>query len=785
MYFFSTIFHHIKNIIQAGINRHFKRPPRHEAPQTKALAVCNANQNVLLTHFPLLVEQNQKLFQENPQALLSQIYKSINEILWSHVRANVISAALMANEEKIADLPIASKKHFYTIAVASGHFQYSKLLDHHLHSLQIALTLCNVDAFYHSWGCLTQEERIEVAVNCLIPAIKTANLPLVKFIIEEGEIFFPHHYDPDSAMMSAIEKNDIEMVKYLLSLKANFKFWHWLMGAAYQTKNFEMVGLLKNSRYEKLYWRSRKKLPPSLSPVSRTIKTLVNYTPHILTLIQIAQLNKNQDALSKYYNVNTKFTDNITQTGFPQAVIARAVSKSTKDKIADLFFTMIYPEKLFLGNLARYFQIHDRQTPIVADICKLIRDAKEFGPVVFFMFKGHGNTNIISLGGHQAPEAIIVYDLFNKELRSLQDLSCLSELATGAIIVLESCNTGSENFFYFSDLPHLGFNFNIHRLMAMHAPGSTVFSAEFYMIRGSTSISFSPELKVYGNGFSAQTWPTLIYGFLKQYLSHYAPANTLHSAYSPQAEQLKIISGQHAEFCKEVIPYSIMNRYCDAIPLKPSAQAIAACMEDESCKKGFNNLMSHFKKPIANNTIFNPNSVKPHTPLEPSLFTHGWTSIGSAFTTAWMREHCKYQHYSKFKSFMITQGTMAATQLCIAPKASSILSLVTSISLNFVTEELSFKGYLPYATSALYLGYYSYSCFYYPEQMASTLTEFATTVTGTIIGNKLGQYAYHLYLKRQAAKETNETEQAQAVLEADYKSKIVCRSLANITKKNS
>ena len=67
-------------------------------------------------------------------------------------------------------------------------------------------------------------------------------------------------------------------------------------------------------------------------------------------------------------------------------------------------------------------------------------------------------------------------------------------------------------------------------------------------------------------------------------------------------------------------------------------------------------------------------------------------------------------------------------------------------------------SFLANITSLAHFGHGIYSCYCHPERLPTKVAELALGMTGAVVGDKLGQWAYHHYLSKIAKKESKSTQ---------------------------
>lgn len=302
-----------------------------------------------------------------------------------------------------------------------------------------------------------------------------------------------------------------------------------------------------------------------------------------------------------------------------QAVVIRAADlddKTTNSNIDVAIFTQDDIAKIYYNGRARMLNrarnienhyilnIHSGITK-PAEICETLATVNQFGPIKLLILNGHGSPYSIQLGSTTDPYgAIYINQYFTTNTNDELSLSCLDTyLDKDAIIILESCSTAREHKHRLKDSSY-SFHINMHNLIAMLAPGRSVYAPDYDVWTSSMEIDFRSPVKVTGTGADitkffeeCSTIFQIIFnknckGFqslekeaFKSAVPYFIGNGTL------PIRPFKVVSSENAPFCKEVLPYFRAKKYCDNINLKPMAQAIQECEKDAICKQ----IKKHYK----------------------------------------------------------------------------------------------------------------------------------------------------------------------------------------------
>ena len=399
----------------------------------------------------------------------------------------------------------------------------------------------------------------------------------------------------------------------------------------------------------------------------------------------------------------------------------------------------------FVGELAKLFNIKEVTPSSVADICSSTKEASMLGPVRFLMFIGHGNpfTYVYNDLNNQY---ISTDHFFNTTLQSMQDLSCLSDFTNQPIILFESCEvSGKDIVNLVPRRPDLSFDFNIQKLIALYVPYARIYAPDFIVKKKSTWMVFSPSEVAYGlsGGFNALM-------------------DTLFSINGPShfSRKYSAITPENADFCDEVISYHLLKQYCDAIPRMPYSADIQNCVEDPDCEKLIDYL--YRIQPInVPNKKEGPIAVDYLLDISPSLLFHrGIYSAISAAAISFSKEYCKDNRYKNTTvlPYLITIFAQLPLILEQNQMSKSVLSVLFNTSITFLMRYNKKLSFLANITSLAHFGHGIYSCYCHPERLPTKVAELALGMTGAVVGDKLGQWAYHHYLSKIAKKESKSTQ---------------------------
>lgn len=291
------------------------------------------------------------------------------------------------------------------------------------------------------------------------------------------------------------------------------------------------------------------------------------------------------------------------KVGYPQAIVLQA--NFSKDAYGiEQFMDRIFVEnsckhQIFLNTLAKKHRVHNLVMSNDQDMCEIIKKARKLGPIRFLYIDIHGNgASIRTSSEHNdfRKDSIDIYDYYAKNLGN-QDLSCLELMDEGSVIILMSCNTAKDITFEIKDNPYT-FPASIQKLFALHAPQSKVFSADFYAIKNSIVIKqdANGNMQVYLQGVDSENYFNATLDYLKiliHWLSWFK--KDLNNPYLNELfllKPMKEISKEKANFCKEVLPYFAMKRFCDNAKVQPSPEKMSVCNTDPKCKEATNALSS-------------------------------------------------------------------------------------------------------------------------------------------------------------------------------------------------
>lgn len=330
-------------------------------------------------------------------------------------------------------------------------------------------------------------------------------------------------------------------------------------------------------------------------------------------------------------------------TGTPQAIILKTAYENYYAQ------RLLAPYSLdLLNGLAQNYDVHLDTISTIPQLCKSINRVANLGPIKFLLINGHGYQDILGLSGigssGSAIQAVLEQPL--QELNvSITDenLSCLERLDKDAIIVLQSCFTGSDASLA---VPNSNYTIpmNIQKLIAYHAPGRTIYAPQYAMLGHSFKIEFEPSFHITALGMYLNTdhYHNALNEINLKLDTNQAHLNTLEmqmlrfTAFiinnfsdNPYAQQfiemtekpakellgewldtlgkvneifsfvnffvnplfddlvkrpLAVISPEKSEFCKETLSYFYLRKYCDAVNVKPNSDKIQECMEETLCK---------------------------------------------------------------------------------------------------------------------------------------------------------------------------------------------------------
>lgn len=266
----------------------------------------------------------------------------------------------------------------------------------------------------------------------------------------------------------------------------------------------------------------------------------------------------------------------------PQALILRSTYKKYPfENIFDYLSLQSFNYHLFLNQISEYYQVNSNLVANIQEFCGAIKKASDIGPVKLLILSGHGSSSLFHLGDTHSPSNYISVNEYLTNDKNA--LSCLKLLDSNVRIVIESCNVGADNPVTLIEGDYPSISINIQKLIAIHAPGSTVYAPDFYTFKNSLSITFSPNFQVSSLGAHLGSFYAdgIIHSSLS-FLSHLLDYPNLKHA---MQRSFKKISPDETEFCQEVLPFITMPRYCLHAGVKPSDDAVQACEEDEKCDR--------------------------------------------------------------------------------------------------------------------------------------------------------------------------------------------------------
>lgn len=191
---------------------------------------------------------------------------------------------------------------------------------------------------------------------------------------------------------------------------------------------------------------------------------------------------------------------------------------------------------------------------------------------------------------------IDIYDYYYENLGN-QDLSCLELMDEGSVIILDVCNAGQDDIVNIYN-NHYTFTASIQKLFALHAPQSKVFSADFITFKNSIVIKHdaNSNMQVYIQGINSESYLYGALDFAKNFVHWFSWICTgLNTPYLNELlllKPMKEASKEKADFCKEVLPYFAMKRFCDEAKVKPNPEEMTKCNKDAKCIEAINALSS-------------------------------------------------------------------------------------------------------------------------------------------------------------------------------------------------
>lgn len=272
----------------------------------------------------------------------------------------------------------------------------------------------------------------------------------------------------------------------------------------------------------------------------------------------------------------------ILEPSRPQALILRSTYTNYPfENIFDYLSLQSFNYHLFLNQISEHYQINSDSVANIQEFCGAIEKTSEQGPVKLLIISGHGNPSFFQFGNTDSRNNYISVNQYLTNNNNA--LSCLGLLDGKVRIVIESCNVGTDNPIRLVDVDYPSISLNIQKLIAIHAPGSTVYAPDFYTFKKSLSITFSPDFQVSSLGVHSGYF--YADGLLHSSLSFLSLLLDYPNFKQAMQRSFKKISPEETEFCQEVLPFITMPRYCLHAGVKPSEDAVQACEEDEKCNR--------------------------------------------------------------------------------------------------------------------------------------------------------------------------------------------------------
>lgn len=274
---------------------------------------------------------------------------------------------------------------------------------------------------------------------------------------------------------------------------------------------------------------------------------------------------------------------------YPQAIVVRG------NYFRDIFGIEEYVDEkmiqnslrnqFFLNSLAKKHRLHDVRISSVHELCELVEKVSKLGSIKLLYISAHGNPTDIWLSdtANQRKGIIDIFDYYYYNIGA-QDLFCLSLLAKNSVIILDSCNNAGGHNIGIDNNPYT-FSTNIQKLVALHAVNSKVFAADFYVFKNSVFLKDDTSFEVYAHGVKTDSFIELVkipLSFLFYIFGEIPVVNYL------GMRRLEEISAEKADFCKGVLPYFSMKRFCDNAKIKPIDKALEACNKDPKCEEAVN-----------------------------------------------------------------------------------------------------------------------------------------------------------------------------------------------------
>jgi hypothetical protein len=339
-------------------------------------------------------------------------------------------------------------------------------------------------------------------------------------------------------------------------------------------------------------------LKKSYSSIKTNLKLAINWIQNAYASLKNFRKNHSVNsedfdyALHETINAETSiegYEDHFKKS-YPQAIVLHAnYFNNFVEKFADqAFLRKTERNEQFLNNLAKNHRVHNLVMFQVKDLCEIIEKAHQLGPIRFLKLAMHGESRgmvITDKNDDYFEDHIDIYDFYSGANRGSQDLSCLDLMDEGSIIILESCNTAQDTRLRYT---HYSFPMSIQKLFALHAPQSKVFAPDFYTWKNSIVIKHDakPTIQVYSQGLDSMPFSNPL-GFLKIFLF------LLDNPYLNEfvlLSPLKEVSAEKSDFCKEVLPYFSMKRFCDRAKVHPDKQKINQCLKEPKCNEAIRTL---------------------------------------------------------------------------------------------------------------------------------------------------------------------------------------------------
>lgn len=292
------------------------------------------------------------------------------------------------------------------------------------------------------------------------------------------------------------------------------------------------------------------------------------------------------------------------EKGYPQAIVLHGdYFRDSLEKFLDETIIENSPRnQIFLNTLTKQHRVHNLKISVDKNLCDIILQVSELGPIRFLFLNMHGSPYEIITFKHDDP-----YNFKNKiHIFSFYytfynyDLSCLKFMDEQSVIILNSCNTGKEVDLCYSSNDYKC-PMNVQKLFALHAPQSKVFAPDFYTMKNTLVIKqdANSKIQVYSHGIDSESYLYGALDCLKLALPIFS-SELLH-LYTPYLgdfflKPFKEVSTEKAEFCKELLPYFLMKQFCDKAKIQPEEQKISECENDVTCKKGLDYTVSLNKR---------------------------------------------------------------------------------------------------------------------------------------------------------------------------------------------